>query len=336
MKTQMTFRLLLALLMPFSILLSTSSYAEDSTYEIRSKFTLGDATKFDLTAVDNRRLHLYVTRGDRIDVVNLDSQKVMATISDTLGVRGVAFAQDLNLGFSSNSQNNTVTVFNLDSMRRIKDIPVAGSGLDSILYEPAVHKVYVFNQQSGTVDVIDAKTLQVVNSIKSSGKPTQAITDNYGHIYMNVQDSASNSSAIEMIDASKDKVVSTWKLEGCDQASGLAFDIDHSRLISTCRNRKAVVTNSLTGTRIAQFSVGDNAGSILYDSETRNIFVANGGEPATLTIAHQSGSDSYQVIQKMPTVSGAKFMTTFKQSKEIFLPAIADQKMVILVVGRKK
>lgn len=336
MKTQMTSMtsstLLLAVLLMFSTLQSPPAFAEESTYELSSKFMLGDATKYDLTAVDPRRLRLYVTRGDRIDVVNLESQKIIGRIPETYGVRGVAFAQDLNLGFSSNSQTNTVTVFNLDSMRRIKDIQVAGNGLDSILYEPAVHKVYVFNNQSGTVDVIDAKTLQVIHSIKSSGKPSQAVTDGYGHIYVNVQDS----SGIDMIDAAKDTVVSTWKLEGCDQPSGLAFDIDHSRLISACGNRRAVVTNSLTGIRIAQFSVGTNAGSVLYDSETRNIFVANGGEPATLTIAHQTGFDGYRVIQNLPTLSGAKMMTTYKLSKEIFLPAIADHKFFILVVNRKK
>lgn len=336
MKTQLTSRLLLALLLPLSVLQSSTSFAEDSTYELSSKFTLGDATKFDSTAIDNRRLRLYVTRGDQIDVVNLETQKIIGTIPETYGVRDVTFAQDLNLGFSSNSQTNTVTVFNLDSMRRMIDIQVTGGGLDSILYEPAVHKVYVFNRQSGTVDVIDAKTLQLIHTIKSSGKPSRAITDNYGHIYVNVQDSSASGSAIEMIDAVADKVVSTWKLGGCDQPTGLAFDIDHSRLISACRNRVAVVTNSLTGAPVAKFSIGDQADNVLYDSETRNIFVANGGDTATLTITHQSGSDGYRVIQNLATLGGANMMTTFKQSKEIFLPAIADHKLVVLVVNRKK
>lgn len=335
MKTQMTSMtsstLLLAVLLMFSTLQSPPSFAEEPAYEISSKFTLGDATAYDFTAVDNKHLRLYVTRGDRVDVVNSETHKVMGTISETYGVRGVAFAQDLNLGFTSNSQTNTVTVFDLNSMRRITDIPVAGTGLDTILYEPAVHKVYVFNH-SGTIDVIDAKTLKVINSIKPSGKPSRAITDNYGNIYVNIQDHA----LIDVIDASSDKVISTWKLERCEQPLGLAFDIDHSRLISSCRNRIAVVTNSLTGSPIAQFSIGDNADTVLYDSETRNIFVANGGGNGTLTIVHQSGADRYRVIQNLATLSGVKAMTMNKQSKEIYLPAVAENKFVVLVVNTKK
>jgi YVTN family beta-propeller protein len=166
-KSKSTSTLLLAIFLPFSVLQSSPSFADEPTYEIRSKLTLGDAEKYDFAAVDNKRLRLYVTRGDRVDVVNLATNKVMETIPETYGVRGVTFAQDLNLGFTSNYQNNSVTVFDLASMRRITDIQVAGSGPDSILYEPAVHKVYVFNHNSGTVDVIDAKTLKVIHSIKS-------------------------------------------------------------------------------------------------------------------------------------------------------------------------
>lgn len=331
MKTRILSPFVFAILATLSALHSPRSFAEDSTYDIIQKFTLGDATKYDFVTVDNKRLRLYVTRGDRVDVVNLDTNKIMKTIPETYGVTGVAFAQDLKLGFISNSQNNTVTVFDLESMRRVSDIQVSGGGLDHILYEPAVNKVYVFHSNTSTIDVIDAKTLKVIHSIKSSGKPSQAVTDNYGHIYVNIQDHA----GIDVIDATTDKLESTWKLADCDQPSGLAFDVDHSRLISACRNRVAVVTNSLTGANVAQFSIGDDADTVLYDSEARNVFVANCGGSGTLTIAHQSSSDRYRVIQNLVTLSGAKTMTMNKQSKEIFLPVIRDNKLVVLVVNTK-
>lgn len=331
MKTRIISTLLLAIFIPLSALQSSRSFAEDSAYDIIQKFTLGAATQYDFTAVDNKRLRLYVTRGDHVDVVNLDTNKIMKTIPETYGVRGVTFAQDLNLGFTSNSQTHTVTVFDLESMRRIADVQVAGSGLDHILYEPAVHKVYVFNHQSSSIDVIDAKALKVIRSIQSSGKPSQAVTDNYGHIYVNVQDHA----GIDVIDATTDKLESTWKLADCDQPSGLALDVDHSRLISACRNRIAVVTNSLTGANVAKFSIGEDANTVLYDSEARNVFVANGGGSGTLTIAHQLSSDRYRVVQNLVTLSGAKTMTMNKQSKEIFLPVIGDNKLTVLVVNTK-
>ncbi len=331
MKPRIFSTLLFAVLVPLSALHSPKSFAEDSNYDVIQKFTLGDVPKYDFVAVDNKRLRLYVTRGDHVDVVNLDTNKIMKTIPETYGVTGVAFAQDLKLGFISNRQNNTVTVFDLESLRRISDIQVSGGGVDSILYEPAVNKVYVFNSSASTIDVIDAKTLKFIHSIKSSGKPSQAVTDNYGHIYVNVQDHA----GIDVIDATTDKLESSWKLSDCDQPSGLAFDVDHSRLISACRNRIAVVTNSLTGANVAQFSIGDDANTVLYDSESRNVFVANGGGSGTLTIAHQLSSDRYRVIQNLATLSGAKTMTMNKQSKEIFLPVIADHKLVVLVVNTK-
>src|SRR5471032_1973051 len=65
-------------------------------------------------------------------------------------------AQDLKLGFTSNGRANSVTVFDLDTLKVKQELPIPGQNPDAILYEPQSHKLYTFNGTSGDVTVIDA------------------------------------------------------------------------------------------------------------------------------------------------------------------------------------
>ena len=62
---------------------------------------------------------LYVTRGTRVVVVDLDTEKVVGEIADTPGVHGIAFVPDLNRGFTSNGGDSTVTVFDLKTLKTL-------------------------------------------------------------------------------------------------------------------------------------------------------------------------------------------------------------------------
>jgi hypothetical protein len=46
-----------------------------------------------------------VTRGNRVAVVDLDTESVVGEIADTPGVHGVAFVPDRSRGFTSNGRD---------------------------------------------------------------------------------------------------------------------------------------------------------------------------------------------------------------------------------------
>ena len=311
---------------------STTLLAADTNYHVTQRLPLGAATKWDYAAVAVERQRLFVTRGDHVDVVDIPSGKMSGTIPNTLGVHGVAFAADLKLGFTSNGKANSVTVFDLDSLKTTAEIALTGKNPDAILYEPSVHKLYVFNGGSANVDVVDVTTLKVVTTIKATGRPEFAVADAEGKIYFNIEDNA----GINVIDSRSDKLVSTWKLEGCDGPTGLAIDRRNSRLFSACGNGIMAVTDAKSGQRVAQFAIGEHPDAVVYDADTHTILTSCGGGTGTLAIARQDDADHYTPQASVITEKKAKPMAMDMKTKTVYLPTVVDDKFVLVVAERRK
>jgi hypothetical protein len=89
------------------------SRAQDAGYRLVDKQHLDGAVKWDYLAIDSKRRHLFITRGDQVDIFDIDKKQVVGTIANTHGVHGVALAADLDRGYTSNGNDNSVTIFML-------------------------------------------------------------------------------------------------------------------------------------------------------------------------------------------------------------------------------
>lgn len=297
-------------------------------YAVQQRWDLGERTRWDYVSLDPVRHRLFVTRGDRVDVIDEASGKIMGTIGGTAGVHGVALAQDLKLGFASNGRANTVTVFDLDSLARRRDVPVAGQNPDAILYDQSTHKLYTFNGKSADVSVFDAATMKPLATIPVGGKPEFAAADGKGHVFVNIEDK----SELAVIDAHADKVLARWPLKGCEDPSGLALDEAHGRLFSVCANKVMAVTDSGSGRQVALVGIGVHPDAAAYDPATGTVFASNG--EGTLSVVQQRGADRYEPAVSVPTAPGARTMALDPASKRIYLPALSGQQFTLLVVGQ--
>jgi YVTN family beta-propeller protein len=300
-------------------------------YLVKERMSLGAPTKWDFTDIDQIRHRLYLSRGDHVQVLQLPSGKPIGEIPNTAGVHGIAFAQDLNLGFTSNGASNSVTVFDLETMKIKQEIKIPGINPDVILYEPLSHKLFTFNGKSHDVSVIDARTLAVVATIEATGRPEFAVSDGAGKIFFNIEDNA----GINVIDVASNSIVERWVLKGCDEPSGLAIDAKRARLFSTCQNKVMAVTDARTGERVANVGIGEHPDAVVYDADTQRIFTSNGGGGGTLTIIHQNDSDHYTVAENVATEKGAKTMAFDNVSKTVYLPTVVNSNFSVLVVGPK-
>ncbi|MES2104419.1 MAG: YncE family protein [Pseudomonadota bacterium] len=308
-----------------------SSHAAEAGYAVLDRWTLGDASKWDYTDIDVVRHRLFISRGDRVQVLELPSGKQIGEIPGTKGVHGVAFAQDLKLGFTSNGASSSITVFDLDTLQIKQEIPSDGINPDAILYEPGSHKLFVFNGRSDDVTLIDAVTLNAIAKIAASGRPEFAVSDGAGKVFFNIEDK----SEMNVIDVASNRLVSKWPLKGCEEPSGLAIDTAHARLFSVCQNKIMVVTDAKTGRRIANVAIGEHPDAVIYDASTATIYSSNGDAGGSLTVIHQDDADRYSVIANVPTSKGAKTMAMDQVSKKIYLPAVVDNKFMVLVAGPK-
>jgi YVTN family beta-propeller protein len=220
-------------------------------YEIVAKYFVGGPGGWDYVSIDEKRHHLFVGRTDRVQVIDTGTGHVVSELA-VGGVHGVAIAQELGLGFTSNGRTDSVTVFDLGTLAVIDTVKVTGKNPDAILYEPLSRRVLTFNGGSANVTVIDAASRKVVGTIAVSGKPEFAVADERGRVFVNIEDRNS----LTVIDPAALKVSNDWPLTGCDEPTGLAIDRAAGRLFSVCHNRKMVVVDAKGGEIIASLPIG--------------------------------------------------------------------------------
>jgi YVTN family beta-propeller protein len=289
--------------------------AEPASYAVTDRWKLGGEGGWDYLTIDAPRHRLFITRGDRVDVVDVGSGEVIASIAGASGAHGVALAPDLRRGYVSNGRGNSVTEFDYDSLAVLRTVPVPGANPDAILYEPMAKRLYTFNGRSNDVTVFDAGTLAVIAKLPVPGKPEFAQTDGKGHVYANIE---TEPGQMVRIDAAKLVVDATWPLPGCNSPSGLALDSAHGRLFSVCDDRFMAVTDASTGKQVAHVAIGNGPDAAEYDAARGLVFSSNGAD-GTLTIVRQETPDRYGVAATLATQRGARTMAFDPASRRVYL-----------------
>ncbi len=283
-------------------------------YHVVQNIKIGGAGTWDYLRLEESSRRLFVSNGTRVVVVDVDAGNVLGEIPDTQGVHGIAFAPDLNRGYTSNGRANNVTVFDLKTLKPLSQI-ATGQNPDSIVYEPKTGRVFTFNGRSNDATAIDAKSGQVVGTIPMGGKPEFSVVDGTGRIYVNVEDT----SEVVAIDAQKLTVLRRSSIAPCDGPSGLAMDLKSRRLFSVCGNETMAVTDADSGKVISTVKIGAGTDGAGFDPGTGVAFSSNGGD-GTLSVV-QEVNGRYAVIETVPTARGSRTMTVDPKLHRVYLPA---------------
>src|ERR1700730_11280207 len=171
-------------------------------YKVLNKIKIGGTGGWDYVAVDPSANRVYASHATLVEVVDLNSGKVVGQITQLHGVHGVAVAPDFGKGFITNGQSNSVTIFDLKTLAKVGE-PQTGQNPDDICYEPKTKHIFTFNGKSGDSTAIDPKTNEIIKSFPVGDKPEACAVDGEGKIYLNLEDS----SEIVEIDATKPAVL---------------------------------------------------------------------------------------------------------------------------------
>jgi len=283
-------------------------------YHVAKQITLGGEGGWDYLAVDSVARRLYVSHGTRVEVVDLTRDTAMGFIPNTPGVHGIAIANELGRGFTSNGRDSTVTIFDLRTLATLGTVNVGARNPDAILYDPFSRRVFTMNAGSGTATAIDAATGAVAGTVALNGRPEFGVADGRGMIYVNLEDS----SAIVAFDARTLQVEARWPLSPCDGPSGLAMDRVHRRLFAGCSNRLMAVVDADNGRVITALAIGQGVDANRFDPGTGFAF-ASCGRDSVLTVVHEDDPDHFIVVANVPTRPGARTMELDPATHRIFL-----------------
>ena len=112
----------------FLVVLSYQSnlFSQSSGYKIIKTIPIGGETRWDYLAVDETYHRLFASHSSSVAVIDLKTDSLTYEIKDLSGVHGIAFAPEFNKGFISNGRSNSVTVFDLKTLKTLDSIEVTG------------------------------------------------------------------------------------------------------------------------------------------------------------------------------------------------------------------
>ncbi len=206
-----------------------------------------------------------------------------------------------------------MTLFDLKTLKPLGQV-MTGENPDSIVYDPASGRVFTFNGRSHDSTAFNAKSGKVEATIPLGGKPEFSVTDKKGSVFVNIEDKHE----IAVIDSKKMTVTKRYNLEGCEEPSGLAFDMAKRHLFSVCGNKVMVISDPDSGKVLATVPTGAGTDGAGFDPGTGTAFSSNG--EGTLTLVREVNG-KYQVVQNVKTERGARTMTVDPKTHRVFLSA---------------
>src|SRR5580700_6679650 len=330
-----------------SVVLAAVAWAATGPgYHVVTTYKVGGDGGWDYLTTDSDARRVYISRGTHVMVVDADSGKSVGDIADTPGVHGIALAPELGRGFTSNGREGTVSIFDIKTLTTSSKVKV-GDNPDAILYDPATKRVFTFNGKSQDSTVIDAATGKVLGTIKLSGRPEFAASDEKGTVFVNIEDK----SELTAIDANKMTVKAKWPLAPCESPSGLSIDRKNRRLFSGCDNKMMAVVDADSGKVLATPAIGDGVDATAFDDETRLAFASC--REGVLSVIREESAAKFSEAETVPTQQGARTLALDSKTHNVYVvtanfgpappattenphprPAILPDTFVVLVVGK--
>src|SRR6266478_3897723 len=194
-------------------------------YKVQARYPVPGTGGWDYVTLDSASRRLYISHATQVEVLDADTGKLVGTIPDTPGVHGIAIAAAFKHGFTSNGREGKVSMFDPVTLQLIKKIDV-GKRPDGIYYDPGTKRVFTNNHGTHDVTAIDAKTGEVVGTVKVEDDGEQAIIGADGLIYVNSE----NTAEVVVFDPKALAVKKRFPIGVAKTPTGLAYDAKTNRL----------------------------------------------------------------------------------------------------------
>lgn len=300
------------LLLALSLHLCGFSQSNPSGIELLKKTVIGGEGGWDYVSVSAEDRRLYVSHANQVEVLNADTHEKIGVIPNTKGVHGICAIEALGKGFITNGKTNNVTVFDLKTLQPLSQI-AADQNPDALLYDAFSNRVFIFNNDSKDITVIDALSNKAIKTFNVGGNPEAGITDGAGTIYVNLEDA----NEIVVFDSKTLDIKNRFKLSPGEQPTGLAFDKQSRRLFSTCRKSQLMmVIDADNGKVIARLPIGKIVDGAIFDDRSKLVVCSNGD--GTLTIVKELSADKFEVLDTIVTARGAKTLAFDTKTQHLY------------------
>lgn len=281
-------------------------------YHIVDRIPMTDGW-WDYTSFDPVHRRLFVARGNGVFKLDVDTGLMDPRVVPGSEGRAVTILPGGDQVLTTVAGYSAAILFAADDgkvskMFKLRQPP------DAAVWEPVGKRFWVMGG-SGEVTLIDPAALEATGVVDLGEELEFAVTDGKGHVFVNATESAT----IIAVDAASRKIIGHWKMEGCEDPSGLAYSEAADALLSVCANKMLKVLDAHTGSELATIAVGAGADAVIYDNATRRAYVPSAFD-GLLTVVRVDGPRAIKVLEQVPTQIGTRTGAIDPKTGTLYLP----------------
>src|SRR5437867_7450638 len=294
---------------------------------VASGQTLKQVTKFDLPGPGGKRFdYLTIDADDRYlisahlaagqtYVIDLRTNKVVATVTDTPGAEGVEHVPELKKFYTSNAGDNTIGVVDVRQMKVIKKIPTEAKP-DGSTYAAPFHKLYVSDERGKAEAIVDVTKDEIVKTLHFDSETGMPQYDPVAKkVYVNLQDE----NIFAVIDPVTDEVVGRYPVGKCKGNHGMALDSEHHRAFLSCEGNELMTVFDLDkNIPIAFLPLADGPDVIKFDPGLQRIYVAC--YSGAISVFHEDDVDHYRKLEDFRVQHAVHTVAVDQKTHRLYTP----------------
>ncbi len=302
--------------------------------------TLKKVTEFDLPGPGGKRFdYLAIDTDDHLlfsahlaagqtYVIDLRTNKVAATVTDTPGVEGIEYVPELKKFYTSNAGDNTIGVVDLNRMKVVKKLHTEKKP-DGSAYAAPFRKLYVSDERGKAEAIVDVTKDEIIKTLRFDSETGMPQYDPVARkVYVNLQDQ----NIFAAIDPATDEVVGRYPVGRCKGNHGMTLDPEHRRAFLSCEGNNLMTVFDLDKNEpIAFLPLADGPDVIKFDPGLGRIYAAC--YSGAISVFHQDDPNHYRKIEDFKVPHAVHTLAVDPETHRVYTPEQeADGKPVARMV----
>src|SRR5258707_440023 len=248
-------------------------------------------------------------------VIDLATNKVVATIADTPGAEGVEYVSELKKFYTSNAGDNTIGVVDMKQMKVVKKLPTEKKP-DGSVYAAPFHKLYVSDERGKAEAIVDVTKDAIIKTLHFDSETGMPQYDPVARkVYVNLQDQ----NIFAIIDPATDEVVGRYPVGRCKGNHGMTLDPAHHRAFLSCEENNLMTVFDLDKNQpIAFLPMADGPDVIKFDPGLSRIYAAC--YSGAITVFHQDAPNHYTKIEDFKVQHAVHTLAVDLETHRVYTP----------------
>lgn len=290
------------------------SYQQKDVLVLAEKIPLPDISgRIDHIAFDSIHNLAFVAAlgNNSVEIVNIDSQKVIRSIKGLHAPQGIVYISTLNRLVVANDEGGEVMFYDAANYNKLASINLKDDA-DNVRYDAEKGLVYV-GYGSGGIAIIDAKTMKQITSVQLDGHPESfQLSKKQNRIFVNVPDA----NEIEVADLNSNSIIAKWKNTNASSNFPMALDEIDKQILVAYRNPPVLeIIDNETGKPIQTINCSGDADDLFYSMKDSLVFISTG--KGFIDVFKDNGELKH--INHIATNSGARTSLLLNSERKFLL-----------------